>query len=170
MPLFVWLGNKLKSQVDRAIDAKMDAAGKAAVAEARRVVHVRTGRLKASIGYSYRQSDRTLTLHADEPYALFEEMGTRYRPPHPYLRPGLAAAGRVWGMKTELQFTNVPASRTPARSARHRSMLASNAKFNAGVDRKLGRSRPTVVFHGDNPGSRLGFAVPYRHATRFRQR
>ena len=58
---------------------------------AKRRVHVITGRLKASIvrtRISRGHHRVTVGMH----YGVYEEFGTRYRPPHPYFRPAVAAA------------------------------------------------------------------------------
>jgi hypothetical protein len=65
---------------------------------ARQLVHVRTGYTQSTIKAELvNQSAARLT--ASGPGALAEELGTRYRPPHPFLAPAVAqvqpdAAGR----------------------------------------------------------------------------
>ncbi len=48
-------------------------------------VHVITSKLKNSITRDVEKT--TAYVGTDVEYAPFEELGTRFRPPHPYLRP-----------------------------------------------------------------------------------
>ncbi len=108
-----WFGAQVTKQVMGDVDTKMRLTGEAIVAKAKELVHVDTGQTQASIGYTYRQSDKTLSIHADTPWALFLEMGTRHSRPYPYLRPAIAAAGSVWGGKIEMEFANTAAVSHP---------------------------------------------------------
>ncbi len=109
-----WLGDQFAKQVMGDVDTKMRLTGEAIVAKAKELVHVNTGQTQASIGYTYRQSDKTLSIHADTPWALFLEMGTRRNRPYPYIRPAIAAAGRIWGGGTiEMEFANTAFVRSP---------------------------------------------------------
>ncbi len=112
---FTWLGAQFTKQVMGDADTKMRAMGEAIVGKARSLAPERTGALKAGIGYTYRQSDHTLSIHADEPYSIFQEYGTRYIRPHPFIRPAIAAvAGRVWGASAiEIEFANTPFIKSP---------------------------------------------------------
>ncbi len=103
-----WLGDQFAKKVMGDVDTKMRLTGEAIVAKAKELVHVDTGQTQASIGYTYRQSDKTLSIHADTPWALFLEMGTRHSQAYPYIRPAIAfGAGRVWGGGAiEMEFAN----------------------------------------------------------------
>jgi len=59
--------------------------------DAKRIVPVRTGRLRASIGISDPGRDRVV-VDATAPYAGYVELGTRYMKAQPYLRPALYRA------------------------------------------------------------------------------
>jgi hypothetical protein len=94
------------------IDQTMRRMGQDGVEEARRLVAVDTGQLKASISYIYDQRTRTVTLYADKPYAAFIEMGYRHRsgrimPPRPFLAPALRVMGKAWGVTTAVQLTGL---------------------------------------------------------------
>jgi HK97 gp10 family phage protein len=58
---------------------------------AKRRVHVITGRLKASI-QRIRMARGHHRVVVGAYYGIYEEFGTRYRPPHPFFRPAVAAA------------------------------------------------------------------------------
>ena len=60
-------------------------------AGAKRRVHVITGHLRDSI-HRVRLSEGRHLVRVDAYYGVYEEYGTRYRPPHPYFRPAVAAA------------------------------------------------------------------------------
>ncbi len=110
---FNWFGDAIRNRIYGDIDTRMRAAGQAAVARAQALVPVRTGHLKSSIGYIYRQSDHTLQLYADAMYAIFVEYGTRHMRPQPYIRPALLEAGRLAGINLEIGFANVPHISSP---------------------------------------------------------
>lgn len=56
--------------------------------DAKRIVPVRTGRLRNSIGISD-PGPRSVVVDATAPYAGYVELGTRYMRAQPYLRPAL---------------------------------------------------------------------------------
>lgn len=58
---------------------------------ARRRAHVITGHLKSSI-VRVRIDKYHHRVVVGAYYGIYEEYGTRYRPPHPYFRPAVAAA------------------------------------------------------------------------------
>lgn len=60
---------------------------------AKRRVHVITGNLKNSI-HRVRVSKGVHRVIVGAHYGIYEEYGTRYRPPHPYFRPAVRAAKR----------------------------------------------------------------------------
>ncbi len=185
MPAFIWMGAAAKSYIDKEVDKLFNKAGAAAVAESRTVVHVVTGRLKASIGYTYRNSDRTLQLHADEFYAVWEELGTRYHGPHPFLAPGVSAAARVLGNpgfilkgamaltgakmggRTEIQFSGVRATKTHITHYSHVHRLKQNIRAYRAALKPAGKFKPLITFHGTHPGSHLGFKIKHKHKVIF---
>ena len=58
---------------------------------AKRRVHVITGHLKGSI-HRVRLGEGRHAVIVGAHYGVYEEYGTRYRPPHPYFRPAVQAA------------------------------------------------------------------------------
>jgi HK97 gp10 family phage protein len=58
------------------------------MADAKRIVPVRTGRLRASIGTGHIDGNSAV-VQASAPYAGYVELGTRYMRAQPYLRPAL---------------------------------------------------------------------------------
>lgn len=58
---------------------------------AKRRVHVITGNLRDSI-HRVRDATGKHTVVVGAHYGIYEEYGTRYRPPHPYFRPAVRDA------------------------------------------------------------------------------
>ncbi len=110
---FNWFGDKIKAAIYGDIDTRMRRAGQTIVARAQQLAPIRTGQLRASIGYVYRQNDHTLQIYADAMYAIFVEYGTRHMRPQPYIRPALLEAGRLAGIDLEIGFANVPHIASP---------------------------------------------------------
>jgi len=111
MPVgLIWNGPSARSWVLQKFDSAMNRAGEAVVEEARRLVPVDTGRLRASIGFTYSTSRRVLTVYADEFYAAFVEFGTSKMAAQPFLRPALGLFPRLLGLvvTTQVQFSNTP--------------------------------------------------------------
>jgi hypothetical protein len=105
---FQWFGQRVTDALLGDIDMRLRQAGEAVVAEARALAPVRTGALRSSIHYTV--ADRTLVIGVEVPWGVFQEFGTRFMRPHPYLRPALAAAGRVFGGSIEMDFASIGAS------------------------------------------------------------
>ena len=151
-----WLGNKFMGFIDREIEKRAHAAGRAMVAVARSLVAVDTGLLQSTITYTYMPSRRLLTLHADTRYAWHQEVGTYKMRPHPYLRPALAIAGPAFlsGVSTQgMAGTSNPISYTPRTILPHirPHIAAANKKFNRGI---VKRTTATAV-HMDRANEAL---------------
>lgn len=136
-----WLGDKFMRFVDREIEKRAHVAGQSMVAVAKSLVAVDTGLLQSRIYYTYQPATRTLTLHADTHYAMYQEFGTYKMRPHPYLRPALAVAGPsfVSGVKTQAQFgTSLSVNHVPRQILPHirPHISAANKKFNKGIVRR----------------------------------
>ena len=94
---------KLPEKVQkRVVKGAVRAAAKPIVKEARRLVPVRTGNLKKSIGVNARRSDKTTVRVSISPrkggrydgfYGHFVEFGTKNSAPHPFMRPAFEFAG-----------------------------------------------------------------------------
>ena len=143
-----WTPQPLLDLVNRHIDNRMNEAGRRMVARARQLAPVRSGNLRNSIGYTYRQSDRELTLHADATYAIFVEFGTYRQPAQPYLRPAINECSIVWGGSVGVAFDTAPALRSATaqpRNERHRAIMAHNLGTSVGFNRgRFGRAKQHV--------------------------
>lgn len=154
-----------KKELDGRVTGMLERMGSAVAEEARRLAPVRTGQLRDSIGYTIRQSDKTVQIHADVRWAYFVEFGTRSMAARPFLRPALLAA-RNWqnrGVNTELQFPAIQQSARPMPYPRaNPAAISANDKINAGLGKRfkglgsLVHKRPSVVFHGRTGRSQTG--------------
>jgi hypothetical protein len=100
-----WFGRQVQDALLGDLDQRLEQAGAAWLAMSRSLAPVKTGRLRAEEGYRVR--DGTLTLIMGAPYDIFQEFGTRNIPPHPHVRPAMAAIGRVFGGTIALQFNTL---------------------------------------------------------------
>lgn len=106
-----WLGAKVRTTLREAAGRRMDAAGKAVVAKAKELAPKRTGYLESTIGYTFDQSNLTLTIHVDAYYAYFVERGTLRMRARPFLGPALREFSSVIagaGIGVVASFPNVP--------------------------------------------------------------
>lgn len=79
--------SQASSALRAAIEAALDEVGSKAVGYAKANVHVVTGNLRDSIGYS--ADDKEVTVYASASYAADEELGNSHQDAHPYLRPSV---------------------------------------------------------------------------------
>lgn len=136
-----WRGDELVSQVKAEVDTRMRRCGEAMVTAAKQRAPIRTGHLQASIGYTYRQSDQTVQLYADAPYAIFVEFGTYKMIARPFLRPAMEAAAQVWNFSMALAFDTAPALKSAVaqpKNARHRAIMRTNLRFSTHYNRGAG--------------------------------
>ena len=103
-----WLGRQVTDAVFGTLDSRMVAAGNRGLAVMRALAPVDTGRLRAGEGFQV--VNHTLTFYFEAPYDIYQEFGTRNIMPHPHIRPGLQAIGRVLGFDLELQFNRTGGS------------------------------------------------------------
>lgn len=139
-----WFGDRVKQQLKRKVDERMMLAGHAIVDEARRLVPVRGGQLRDSIGFTYRQSDRVLQVHADAPYAVFIEFGTRFMRAQPFLRPAINAADRAFGSSHEMQFPTAPHLKGTKRKGSPK-IIGYNRQMSAHLEHSSQRSSQAKV-------------------------
>lgn len=108
MSVFRWFGDRIQRAVLGDIETKLHRAGAAVVARAQSLAPVDTGALRASIGYVVAGETgqrMTLSIQVGMPYGIYQEFGTRYMRPHPYIRPALNEIGRIFGADIQMDFT-----------------------------------------------------------------
>jgi hypothetical protein len=131
--------------LDQLIEQRMLAAGQAMVAVAKSLAAVDTGEMRDRTYFTYQPSTKTLTLHADAPWSLYNEFGTYKMAARPFLRPALNAAGpafltgKLAGVKTQIMAgtynnpNHVPLKIKPHIRPR---IAAANAMHNVGATRR----------------------------------
>lgn len=100
--VFNWFGDKVTAGVLGLVDRELEQKGQRWLAITRATVHVQTGEMRA--GLFYKVENHTLIVGDTSPHAIFEELGTRYRPGHPAMREALLEIGTIFGGDLELQF------------------------------------------------------------------
>ncbi len=86
-----WNDRKLKQQVAAAADGGMEKAVLMVESDAKRIVRVDTGRLRASITHEIEKTRNMITgrVGTNVNYAIAQEYGTSKQSGHAYLRPAL---------------------------------------------------------------------------------
>jgi hypothetical protein len=137
--------------LDRLIEQRMHIAGQAMVGMAKVFAAEDTGYMKAHIYYTYAPDTKTLTLHSDAHYSIYQEFGTFQMPPHPFMRPALNAVGpsfltgKLSGVSTQMMVgTSLDPFHTPLKIQPHirPRIAAANLTHNVGV---TSRTRLTAI-------------------------
>lgn len=111
-----WGGRKIQDIINDKIDGNLYETGEIVVSRARQLAPVRTGALRDSIDYiilhgeSGERSELRITI--GEPYGIYQEFGTRNISPHPFIRPALLEARRIWGFDLNVNFAGAGYSAT----------------------------------------------------------
>lgn len=166
---FQWFGKRATDYVEDKADKFLIRVGQDAVMWARIYVPVDTGELQASIGFTYQQREKRLTLHADTHYAFFVEYGTRFMLPQPFLRSAILKAIPP-NVQTSMQFGQIRSGGESLFGTRGGSVHLPKAnaqaikignRMNQVIDRKIGgrtgaRTRTSVSFLGRSSKSTPG--------------
>lgn len=96
--------NKLPEKIkNRVVKGAVRASAKPIIKEAKKIVPVKTGNLKKSIGVTKRRDKGSVVTYSVSPrkggkydgfYGFFLEVGTKKMSPHPFLRPAFENAGK----------------------------------------------------------------------------
>lgn len=102
----VWLGQQFLGWVDSKVNDQLVRTGQRIMQRAKQLAPVRTGALRDSIDYTITRTGRARTLHIEVGmyYGIFQEFGTRNIRPHPFVRPALLEASRIWGAGISMDF------------------------------------------------------------------
>ncbi len=120
-----WLGQQIVGAITKRIDDNLRKTGEIAAAHARAYAPIKTGALRAGIGY--RVENRTLTLYGTARHTIFQDRGTRYIHGHFFLERGLADAGKlVWGSSLSIAYPNTPTYSRPIYAHRGGYVLPGN--------------------------------------------
>jgi HK97 gp10 family phage protein len=103
-----WGGQKIQDIINERIDNNLYETGEVVVAKARQLAPVDTGALRDSIDYiilhNEGQGRSELRIMIGVSYGIYQEFGTRNIPPHPFIRPALLEARRIWGFDLNVNF------------------------------------------------------------------
>lgn len=159
---FQWFPERVIAAVDRAFEERAHRAGAEMVRVARVLANKDTGLMAASTYYTYLPAARTLTLHCDVGYAQFQEYGWYASPGKPFLRPAIAAAAPIFGVRTNMQIGSFLSpshvARTINRGVRPR-IAAQNLRLNRG---KVARAALTNI-HMNRQNESLRHTAPTGH-------
>ena len=92
MAKIVWKQSEIVTRVDNALQAAMMKAVLLVEADAKKLVNVDTGRLRASITHEVREIAKGVIqgkVGTNVSYGIFQELGSSRTPASPYLRPAL---------------------------------------------------------------------------------
>lgn len=125
-----WGGQQIQDKIDGIIYDRIVRTGDVVVAKARQLAPVKTGQLRSSINYDIiRDVGDTfiqLKISIGVPYGIYQEFGTRNIPPHPFIRPALLEAKRIWGFDLNVNFAGV--GYDAARGGKWHGLIASTGK------------------------------------------
>ena len=107
MGLFDFVSDWRRKLIDEPLDRKMRQTADIGNAILQERVHVISGYLKSTSKTEYLQSDKTILVHFDAPYAIYE-FGRGGA--HDAVNPALRAMAHVWGGNFEVHFPNTSVS------------------------------------------------------------
>jgi hypothetical protein len=93
---FEWLGDEVAAKVIAEVDNSLVRLGGFLVQQMEQYVAVASGTLKESFRDHFDPSTHTLTVFIPVFYGVYQEFGTRYMAPHPYIRPSIIDVGPQW--------------------------------------------------------------------------
>lgn len=140
MGAFQFFRDKLNDLVGGSVDRKMQQTANVIEQTLIPRIHVISGYLKSTSGVTYRQSDKTIMLHFDAPYAVYEfgRGGT-----HDPVNPALQAGAKLWGGNFEVHFPNTSVGKKPTSLSRMRQAEVRIHSALGGGRKGLG-SRTTI--------------------------
>lgn len=150
-----WFGDRIREEAKKRMVLLMQKWGPEVVARAVQLCPKDSGDLARSIGWTMRQSDLTLQIHADAHYAMFVEYGTVFMPAQPFLRPAIniIRGFGTGGIGTEMQFQ----TRNFVHPQFHFKPRhdAANQRINKGLARTRGGTSKVHVRRNHTDRSRL---------------
>lgn len=93
---FDWRGPEVQAQVIARVDQELIRIGTFAVGRMQAYAPVDTGRLRTGIHDQFDAATHTLTVYSPAPYSVYQEFGTRFIKPHPYIRPAIDELTARW--------------------------------------------------------------------------
>jgi hypothetical protein len=129
---FNWNGDEIEREVMDAVDKTLMTLGGFLVEHMQGYAPVDTGALRTSIVDQYDPATHTLTIHIGMAYGVYQELGTRNIPPHPFIRPSIIDATAHWNITDVTLIINPPVlSPTHLRASTSGFRIPKGANLNA---------------------------------------
>ncbi len=103
--MITWNGQQLLTDINDSINAQGVALASRLQTKARANAPYASGYLQRSIDVLYDAPGKSIEIYVGAEYGLFQEFGTRYIPPHPFIRPALNSE-EIYGYDVSMAFTN----------------------------------------------------------------
>jgi hypothetical protein len=117
------------------LDTKLAALGGGLVESMQHYAPLDTGDLRNSIADHYDAATHTLTIYIGMGYGVYQEFGTRFIPPHPFIRPAIldfTPTFQAWGLSGTLTINPPPQMSEPLRATTSGFRLPKKQKLTAG--------------------------------------
>jgi HK97 gp10 family phage protein len=137
---YEWFQVPFMGYVNANLTREMRKTGLQMVWRAKQLAPVLTGRLRASIVAHWDADKHELILMADAPWSEFQEYGTVHFKAHPFLRPAMEEAAKIWGghVGFGMAFYHTPHLKghvANPRTVRHFANQAANRATSVGFNR-----------------------------------
>lgn len=93
---FHWNGGQVTQQLYLRVRTTLDNIGVFLTQKMSAYAPVKTGYLKQSINYVHAVNEPSITVYIPPFYGVYQEFGTRFIRPHPFVRPALLEAAARW--------------------------------------------------------------------------
>lgn len=93
---FQWHGDEFSREVRQRANDELTKLGNFLVDRMKQLAPVDTGFLRDSIEYEHRPEQLMIVVRVGPGYGIYQEFGTRFIKPHPYIRPALFEAAGHW--------------------------------------------------------------------------
>lgn len=101
----------VESQVLQRIDQELMHIGSFIVSAMQGYAPVDTGALRTGIHDIFDPASHSVTIYSPARYSVWQEFGTRFIRPHPYIRPAIFDASKRWSFDVTL-FLHPPAQKS----------------------------------------------------------
>jgi HK97 gp10 family phage protein len=153
---FNWNGPAVQAQVMARVNQELQAMGTFLVSHMQAMAPVDTGYLRSAIYDVLDPVVHTLTVYSPAFYSIYQEFGTRFIRPHPYIRPAILEALKHW------QFAKVELILRPPMQ-KSEPLIATRSGFRLPKHQKLTEKQKEHVKKYLVPKSR-GYARRFKRA------
>ena len=124
----------VEQSVIQELDTKLAALGGGIVESMQHYAPFKTGALRDSIADHYDAATHTLTIYIGMGYGVYQEFGTRFIPPHPFIRPAIldySPTFQAWGLSGTLLIHPPTQASEPLRATTSGFRLPKKQKLTA---------------------------------------